>query len=274
MNGFTPYEPTGGDSFSDWAQKMHREITARRRINYHPDVLISHTTQGVFVRPKPCICASAAEETDPRVTHYDFELKIRFPGGGGSDATELYDLVNVVADSSVKIPENPFSVYQWPSSGFRLTRRFGYPVFISLIVTFRNPVPPSQVAVFGPNGGSDYTASALFYNIAPIDPYGGHWDDVTEGIIYGNAGLGYLQGPATAEEVIENADKEDVYTGPILGFGTREFTWGGCFTSFIIDDPLTGNLFGSAREARTAMIPAGSYVHLRGIIQNELDPAN
>src|SRR5690349_20480660 len=88
LEGFSPHEPSSFDPATDWAQKMHREAFARRRMLTTPDTLTKQTTQGVFHRPKP-VDQNPSSGEQPPITSFSFEARFTF-----EDSLNRYQMID------------------------------------------------------------------------------------------------------------------------------------------------------------------------------------
>lgn len=51
--GYIPPDPSGNTRFIDWAKKQHALATRERRMLFNSDALVTQTSDGVILRPKP-----------------------------------------------------------------------------------------------------------------------------------------------------------------------------------------------------------------------------
>lgn len=246
-----------------------------RRVLITPDTMVYQTTRGVFIRPKDCDCpVTGTEDQIDHLTHYDFQVKIRFNSGGAVDDFTLFDFINTAPEPITidRLGTDFVNGMYWPGSGFKILTPIASPTYISKIVTFRDPAPEGQIAILGVPP-LDFTVAALSFYIAPNDYLSlTGIDYIATPSLQGVAGLPYKHGVGrdsdTNEEIREDFPFEIIQ-------GTRSYYFKGGLWSSIVDSGQTAQVFGgeeldSAKRARAAIIPPGTVVTIKGIIQNQL----
>lgn len=255
---FEPWEPTNQDAFTDWAQKMHREAFQRRRMLNSPDVLVYQTTQGVFVRPKPCECTSQVIEIIRYEDEFDFRITWEFQSGGGSDP-RITELVNAESFSIPRPHDHNIQKFYWNNSGVRITRKIKYPYYIAQTKSTLTPVHEGSIIAFG------VPPVDLTKSIGPLFAFGselGYNDATDPGFDYASVqGLWADDIPGLENPIVDTFAPQQMPTDGV------EHYFGGRLMSRIVDNAFTAALGKTAKQLRQELIEPGAKLTVEGYVR-------